>query len=155
LHPTDNIYWSITVIILETANVLDYSVHSIFVVKYWVIAKKLQYPDQNVETKSKLVYYGQLVLCVLAVIPQTYYGCHVSKLGSNIWLHHFVAVWCSVPAFTITILLVDAFVSMSKDNKLRLSKFQVVVQTSVNLGFALLLCSYGFFDVDSQPWKIV
>jgi small-conductance mechanosensitive channel len=140
--------------LFETANVLDYTVHSIFVVKYWVIAKKLQYPDRSFETKSKLVYYGQLVLIVLSVIPQAYYLLHLSRFPYT-WEHLAETTWCSVPAFTITILLVDAFVSMSKDNKLRLSKFQVVVQTSVNLGFALLLCSYGFFDVDSQPWKIV
>lgn len=90
-------YWLYTL-----DSIAEYTAHSIFVIKYWVLASKITrvvmvQPDPYLAIKSNLMFYGQISLIVISFMGYTIFRLYLNPT----WQLNFMLALQSLSLFLI------------------------------------------------------
>ena len=76
------------------------------------------------------------------------------KLQKNPWFDSVQLIICSIPAFTLSFILVDAIYKMKGDanTKYSLNKGQIALQIVTNFALAIATITYVFTNKKRNSW---
>ncbi len=90
------------------SQILNNMVHSLFVIKLWVISRKLA---QSIDNKAIVLLVAQLVSCALFELPTILYD-NIVSIHQIAWMPFFANAVDSIPLFSIAFILIDSFLTM-------------------------------------------
>jgi hypothetical protein len=91
--------------LMQVSYILNNMVHSLFVIKLWVISRKLA---QSIDNKAIVLLVAQLVSCALFELPSILWD-NIVSIHQIAWMLFFADAVGSIPLFSIAFILIDSF----------------------------------------------